>query len=231
MADAYTDALADLADPANPTQALSRIFAEVLPVDGASVSALGTVLGTETLSATDEQAARIDEVQFDLGEGPCWDAWRSAIPVIEQAVRSSTRWPAFVAAIRSEPVTSLYAFPVSVGTLRFGAVDLYSQERLEMKPAELRQATLMADVVGRRLLQDALDAAADDTDDNPHSRRVIHQATGMVLAQLDLPPEEAQLIIQGHAFATSRSMMGVAQDITAGALAFVRTPTGIEVKQ
>ena len=56
----------------------SEPFVAFLPVTGAAVSTLGDVLGSETLSASDAHAARLDEVQFDLGEGPCWDALRSA---------------------------------------------------------------------------------------------------------------------------------------------------------
>jgi hypothetical protein len=57
-------------DPA----AMTRALVDFLPVDGASVSSLGDFLGTETLGASDEVVAKIDELQFDLGEGPCWDA-------------------------------------------------------------------------------------------------------------------------------------------------------------
>ena len=50
---------------------------QVFPVTGSAVSTVGGFLGSETVAASDEYAARLDELQFDLGEGPCWDAVRS----------------------------------------------------------------------------------------------------------------------------------------------------------
>jgi AmiR/NasT family two-component response regulator len=58
------------------------------------------------------------------------------------------------------------------------------------------------------------------TDDagNPYSRRIVHQATGIVLAQLDVSADDARLVIQSHAFANDRSMMDVSRDIVDGRL-------------
>jgi AmiR/NasT family two-component response regulator len=85
-------------------------------------------------------------------------------------------------------------------------------------------------VVSRHVLRRALDEAKGDYDDdgNAHSRRLVHQATGMVLAQLRLPADDARLVIQGHAFATNRSMMDVADDIVNRRLTFSGGSEGIE---
>ena len=71
--------------------------------------------------------------------------------------------------------------------------------------------------------------AADSLDVNPRSRRTIHQATGIVLAQLGMSADDALLIIQGHAFATDQPMMDVAASIVDGQLAFHRDSGGIQV--
>jgi hypothetical protein len=74
----------------------------------------------------------------------------------------------------------------------------------------------MAKVVARHLFSRRLDQvgrAYRDESPHPHSRRVIHQATGMVLAQLDLSAADARLVIEGHAFATGATVMDVAQRI------------------
>jgi hypothetical protein len=209
----------------------SRPFLDLFPVSGAAVSTVGNLLGSETLSASDEIAARLDELQFDLGEGPCWDAVRSGLPVLEPDVgRSPLRWPAFTAASREDGLRSIFAFPLAVGPLRIGAVDLYSLQPVELNRTQVRQADAMAVVVGRHVLRHALSVVGRDYDDdgNAYSRRIVHQATGMVLAQLDLSPDDARLVIQGHAFATDRKMMEVAQDIIDGRLRFSNRNDGIE---
>jgi hypothetical protein len=71
------DSLVRAAD--NPTELCWR-FLEMFPVSGAAVSTVGDLLGSETISASDALAFRMDELQFDPGEGPCWDAMNFVRP-------------------------------------------------------------------------------------------------------------------------------------------------------
>lgn len=233
MSDDFTAALDALERSGHMSERYSEPFVALLPVTGAAVSTLGDVLGSETLSASDVHAARLDELQFDLGEGPCWDSLRIAAPISEPALQTSgaARWPAFAAAARDEPVSSIFAFPMIVGPLKLGSVDLYSKHPVELDPNASSRAAALAAIVGRHVLRGALSAAAPahEEDANPRSRRVIHQATGVVLAQLSIGPDDALLMIQGHAFATGRSMMDVAEAIMEGRLAFRRKNGRIEV--
>jgi hypothetical protein len=231
--EAFDGAMEVLAREPDRPEVYWEAFLSVFPVRGAAVSTIGELLGTETVAASDAVAARLDELQFDLGEGPCWDAMRAAQPVLVPAIRASGpgRWPAFTESALKHGVMSLFAFPLTVGSLRFGAVDLYSLDPVELSGPQARQAGALADVVSRHVLRRALNAiGADDGDTvTPFSRRLVHQASGVVLAQLDISADDARLVIQGHAFATSRPMMEVAQDILEGRLRFVRDGSRIEV--
>jgi hypothetical protein len=195
-------------------------FLRELPVSRTAVSTIGDLLGTQTVAASDPTAARLDELQFDLGEGPCWDAVRSRRPVHHPDLRvDSTGWPVFREAVLAEGINALFAFPLFVGPLQVGAVDLYSNRPLRLDAVQERRASELADVAARTVLQRALESAVGDADDdlaeddNPYSRKIIHQATGMVLAQLGIGPDDARMVIQAHAFASNRSMMSVAQEI------------------
>jgi hypothetical protein len=235
MSGAFAAAMDALERSGETPAGFCRPFLDVLPVSGASVSTVGELLGSETLSASDELAARLDELQFDLGEGPCWDAMATGRPVLEPDVRGRplAAWPAFSAAIIHADISSIFAFPLAVGPLRMGAVDLYSIAPVELDRRQARQADAMAAVVGRHVLRQALNAVGHDGDDtgNAYSRRLIHQATGVVLAQLDLSADDARLVIQGYAFAASQSMKEVAQDILDGRLNFSRHNGGIEASE
>lgn len=197
---------------------LAQPFVDALPVEGAAVSTLGALLGNETVSATNSQAAKIDELQFDLGEGPCWDAMASAQPILEPDVanRPTRAWPAFSEALRHENVGAIFAFPMLVGSLRLGAVDLYCSTPFALSPLDTQRSEALASAVSRLVLRRAL-AQFDQPDsqepDNPFFRRTLHQATGMVLAQLNIPPDDARLVIQAHAFAAGRPVQEVAEDI------------------
>ena len=231
MTDAFDSTLEELERSAHRPERFSSSFLDVLPVTGAAVSTVGPVIGSETVSATDDVAARLDELQFDLGEGPCWEAVRGASFVAEPDFRSdgARRWPRFVEATGEDEIASMFALPLSVGDLRFGAVDLYSRRRLQLDDGHIRQATAMAEVIGRHVLRDALSGLDDaSAQAKPYSRRVVHQASGVVLAQLGLSAEDALLVIQAHAFATGESMVQVSKDVIDGHLRFVRQASGIE---
>lgn len=156
-----------------------------------------------------------------------------ARPIFKPNIRSEPRrvWPAFSEAIRGENVGALFAFPLLFGPLRLGAVDLYADDASQLTGLEARRTEVMAKAVGRAVLSRALRlAGARDPglEVNRFSRRVIHQATGMVIAQLNVPAEDAQLLIQAHAFAGDRSMRDVADDIVERRLSFTDAVTGIE---
>lgn len=235
MDDAFKTALEGLEAPETRLTELPFSFLSVLPVTGASVSTLGSLLGSQTVSATDEAAAWLDELQFDLGEGPCWDAMRSARPVMESELRGragTERWPAFARAARSGQAASIFAFPLAVGSLRFGAIDLYSRHPLRLDQVQTTRATAMAAVIARRVLRDRIAELEipDESTLSPFSRRKVHQATGIVLAQLDIDADEARLLLHSRAFATGISVMTVAEDVLEGRVIFTRDSGTIEVE-
>lgn len=228
----FSAALASLERSGHRPRSFSRPFVDLLPVNGAAVSTLGPILGSETLSATDEKAVRLDELQFDLGEGPCWDAMNTSRPVLVASLGASDRerWPMFGRAQEVREIGSLFAFPLVVGPLRLGAVDLYSIVPSALAASDVHRAGVLAEVISRHILRRALgEHALAVEEQQPLSRRVVHHATGFLLAQLELSPEDAQLVIQGQAFATGRPMMEVAEDIVSGRLVFAHREGRIEV--
>lgn len=209
----------------SPQTEYCRPFIEALPIAGTAVSTIGDLLGTETVSASDAVAARLDELQFDLGEGPCWDALQLRRPVIEPDLRGQPQgmWPSFTPAAIEAGVGALFVFPLLVGPLRIGAVDMYAREPVALDEAHKQAATRLADSAGRDLLRRALGSIGQDEPDeegNPYSRRIVHQATGMVLAQLNVSADDARMVIHAHAYTTDRSMMEVSRAVLDGRLDF-----------
>lgn len=237
MDDAFERALRALRSAEIADDELSRPFALALPMGGVSISTFGELCPSETVSATDEVATRVDEIQFDLSEGPCWAALATDAPVLETDLvqRPNAAWPAFNEAVRSEPVGAVFAFPVAFGPFPLGAVDVYVPEPATIEDDTVRQAMTLASAVSRRVLRRALRSIADEDDAlldrSPSSRRVVHQATGVVLAQLDISPEDAYLLLQGHAFARRTTMRRVAEEILDGTVRFEKRGDLIEEVQ
>jgi hypothetical protein len=231
MVDAFDDAISELRSYSGPDAELTAPILEIVRVTGASVSTMG-FLPAETIAASDRRAARLDEAQFDLGEGPCWDAVASGLPTYEPDLRRTPpRWPALVDALSSEAIGAVYAFPMSVGALRMGALDLYHSDPHELEVIDRRRAGTIAEALGRHVLRRALSQMGDEeppVETSPFSRRLVHQATGYVVGQLGVSVDEAALLIQGQAFATGRSMREVAVSILGGSQRFVARGDMIE---
>jgi hypothetical protein len=203
---------------------LCQPFLSVLPVSGASVSSLGDPLGSATICASDPRSARLDEIQIDLGEGPCWDALATRAPVLEHDLEASShgRWPVAAEAFRENGLAAVFAFPLIYGRLGIGAVDLYADQPKPLSDDDVEDASALAGLAARHVLHRAIRSMDTDIDEqvDAFSRREVHQASGMVSAQLDITVEDALLVLRGHAFATSKPLREIAADVVSRRLDF-----------
>jgi hypothetical protein len=210
-------------------------FLDVIPVAGIAVSVLSTPAGQNTVCSSDSTAARLDEVQFYLGEGPSWEAMTTRRPVLagDFDATHGVRWPLLSAALAETPVRGLFAFPLAIGTLDLGAVDLYSRSPRQLTDEEVSDASALADVTAwqvlRRIVADDPESKRSESNGpesngwgvrGPSSRREVYQATGMVLAQLDISADDALLLLRAHAFSSGRSVREVSADVVARRLVF-----------
>ena len=193
---------------------------QLLDVDGAAISLMhaGTTQGTYGSSGS--LSRRLDEFQFTFGEGPCFDAHAQGQPVLVPDLTQSDehRWPAFTAAVVDLGVTAVFALPATIATHRLGVLDLFRNEPRPLSPHELAGCHIAADLAARPLLDLVTAVDWDDTasepDRSPHlgglERVEVYQATGMVMSQLGVGPEEALLRIRAHAFAHGLTASDVA---------------------
>lgn len=206
-------------------------FVEQLPVTGAAVTMFGGTSAETLVSASDELAARLDELQFDLGEGPRWEALRTRLPVLIPDVHSHPySWPVFNKALLDTNVAAIFVFPLTLGALDLGAVELHHTKPGGLSYKDHTTAAVLAGRTAWHLLRRILSANSPDTDpavDNElMSRREIHQATGMVLAQAGTNAAEALLLLRAHAFAHGIPLRQAADEVLRGHLSFTQENEG-----
>lgn len=202
-------------------------FLESLPISGVAISVFSGMAPETMVCASNKVSARIDELQFDLGEGPRWEALETRRPVLLPYVRAGMHpdWPVFATALRDLQVSALFVFPLMLGAMDIGVAELYSSDPGPLSPADHSTAMQLADAATWQLLRQLLTLApADGTDaqqdGSPLSRREVHQATGMVLAQTGTSATDALLLLRAHAFAQGRTVREVARDVVARTLDF-----------
>jgi ANTAR domain-containing protein len=199
---------------------------QVLDVAGASVSVLTGSMSQATLCATDEVAARIEELQLDLGQGPCWEAMDSRVPVLVPDVHdvADRPWPLFAASAQEVLTGGIFAFPLRVGAIDLGSLDVYRTQTGLLEPAVVHDAMAVADTMAwavlQRLLADSGEDLAGWERDYTDSRREVHQATGMILAQVGTTATGAFALLRARAFSEGRTVRQVARDVIARRLSF-----------
>jgi hypothetical protein len=193
-------------------------------VDAVAISLVFDGTNTGTLGASGPPAREYDELQFTMGEGPCLDsvAHQAPVLVVDLADPVDVRWPAYGPAMLAHRIRGVFALPVVVAGVYVGALDLY-QARPGILGAERFAGALAAAELAEMPVLDLMvadmQAAVADPDSDAWanltllSRAEVSQATGMLVAQLDVTPAEALVRLRAHAYAVGRSATDVARDI------------------
>jgi GAF domain len=193
-------------------------------VDGAAISLVFDGTNTGTLGASGPAARVMDELQFTLGEGPCLDsvAERTPVLIVDLAAPGHRRWPAYSPAMLDQDVRGVFAMPVVVAGQYLGALDLFRSDPGQLGGAHLAGALVAAELAEMSfldLLGADLHAAVNNPDStswselNTLSRAEVSQATGVLVAQLDVEPAVALVRLRAHAYATGATATAVARDI------------------
>ena len=222
---------AEAIDP-KPAEAddLCRLFLSSLPVSGASVTVMAASGARMSLCSSGVIAARIDELQFELGEGPQSSVVRSGKMVMVPDVASGGHddWPVLGAALGELPVGAIFCVPIQMGAVTVGVATLHSDKPLSLDHHQQATALMIASAIAGGAVQQAMmsviDEAAVESAAAPALRREVHQATGIVLVQLDTTATVAYARLQAYAFANGRTVLTVARDVVAGSLTFEETP-------
>lgn len=190
---------------------LCRASARLLDADGAAITLAYTEPERLTVCFTDATADRIADLQDVLGEGPGPDAYRTGQSVTgELGGDQSERWPMFAEAARQAvgPVT-VHAIPMRPRREVVGVMTIYQTEvrPLARSTAEVQ---FLANAVGAAIVGDDGMELSEQT---WASRDRINQATGMVVAQLSIAPDDALAILRAHAFSSGITLSEAADEV------------------
>lgn len=218
---AFEASLSGAGDALAAADQLCSACVELLDVDGAAISLTykGTTHGTYGSSGA--LSRHLDELQFTLGEGPCLEATalRRPVMVADLDHPDEQRWPAFASAVLGAGVRAVFAIPSTVAASQVGVLDLFRKAAGPLSADELNGGLLAAQLAALPLLEllhanstwDHVVAGTGGSSPLSSLERVeVYQATGMLMAQLDVGPAEALVRLRAHAFAQGTSASEVA---------------------
>lgn len=213
-----TRRLADI-HPATPLpRRLVTALSEVLEMDGGAITIGYAPTERVTVCVTTPVAQRIEELQDVFREGPSLDAHRSAVQVFSRPQEQQARWPLLMHALVEEhPRIRLFAVPMMPDRSVLGVVSLYRLE-VEGSPVDGRDAQFLVDAIGIAVLGGFDRSEPGDLVWTARDR--VNQATGMVVAQLRIAPEDALALLRAHAFAHGATLVEVAGRVVSRELDF-----------
>ena len=178
-------------DGAFGTKRLCQVCAEATGMSGAGIMLMATDVAQGSLCTTNAMSDLIEQLQYALGEGPCVDAYRQDWPVLEPDLAHPETAP--VAGVLAPGHQPAACGPSSASRSRWDRYAWALSTCAATGPGPLSDdqhadALVMADIAAQAVLvlqanappgqlAAALGAGAD-------FHYVVHQAAGMVAAQL-----------------------------------------------
>jgi hypothetical protein len=177
----------------------------------------------ETRHATDGLGSRLAEIQVTVGEGPCLDVWPEGGPVLVPVLDAAPvqhRWPLFTPLAIEAGAGALFALPMAIGTIRMGVFALHRVRPGHLDPASVAESLVFAELALHLQLDQQAGLHTTDAVGLQLHAPQVHQATGMISAQLDVSLKEAFSRLRARAFADQRPLADLAADVVARRLRF-----------
>jgi hypothetical protein len=212
--------------PESETQRLCQVCAEITDVTGAGIMLMSGEVPRGSVCTTDRVSAVIEQLQYDLGEGPCVDAYHLDAPVLEPdlADPQGPRWLAFSGPALEAGARAVFGFPLHVGAVRLGAMNLYRDRPGPLGVEQHADALVMADVAAQAILGLQANAPpgalAAELEVGADFQFVVHQAAGMASVQLGGSVGQALVRLRAYAFGNGRPLTEVACDVVDRRLRF-----------
>ncbi len=134
------------------------------------------------------------------------------------------RWLAFTPPAIAAGVRAVFGFPLQVGAVRLGALNLCRDRPGPLSDDQHADALVMAGIAAQAVLVlqtgAPLDELASELGAGADFHYVVNQASGMVAAQLEVSVGQALVRLRAYAFGNDRNLTEVANDVVARELRF-----------
>lgn len=124
----------------------------------------------------------------------------------------------------------MFGFPLRVGEVRLGTLDLHSTRPGPLKVEQHLDALILANVVADAILLVQAEATSSQLTAELRAgtdfHTVVNQASGMIAVQLNVSVGQALIWMRMHAFVGDRPLVDVAQEVAARGLRFDTEPDG-----
>ena len=190
------------------------VMAAVAEVPGAQYAGITQVTNKEfvTTAASGPLVERIDQAQYQAGEGPCLDAARHHKTVRCDDLRADARWPRFGRQAVALGVLSMLSFQLFAGNDSFGALNLYAGEAAAFGEESESTGILLASHAALAMTAARTEAGLLTALD---SREMIGQAKGILMERYKITGVQAFGLLVASSQAVNRKLRDVSAHLVA----------------
>jgi diguanylate cyclase (GGDEF)-like protein len=152
---------------------------DVLPITAAGVTLIAPGATPQYVSASDDAAFRFEQLQAELGEGPCIAAYETGKAVAVPDLRTDDRFPMFAPRAVAEGLIAVFTFPLRGGDSQLGALDMYRDVAGPLDAGAMMAAQTLADVAAAYLLNSQARAELRESSDRARESSLHDSLTGL----------------------------------------------------
>ena len=204
---------------------LCAVAAEFMELDGAGVALMSDREDLTSLCTSNVAAGALMDLEITLGEGPTTDASRGdTIEDTNLAGTTEANWSVYRPEAVALGARAVFAYPVRMGAIRFGALSLYRKSPGPLDEGQSSDAYLMASVVGRAILAAQAGTSHDSLVGEMNGASIldfrVHQAAGMLAVQGSMSVKDALVLLRARAFGTGSQLSDLAGRVVSGTTRF-----------
>jgi diguanylate cyclase (GGDEF)-like protein len=158
---------------------LVRRIVDVMPISAAGVTLISPGTNPRYVAASDESALRFEELQTELGEGPCLVAYQTGEAVAVADLRDDRRFLLFAPLAVEAGLAAVFTFPLHNGAERLGALDLYRTTPGLLDAGTMDAAQTLADVAASYLLNARARTELRESSEQSHESAMHDALTGL----------------------------------------------------
>ena len=212
IAKVMTEVQSDPAEPMTVDAIIDHAREVVADADHVSLTVRRSGGKFTTLASTSAKAELLDGLQYELGEGPCMDAYEDADWYRTGDIGQDPRWPRWGPKAAEAGGASLCSIPMLVRGERVGALNMYADRRGAFGDREVIDMASIYAVHASYALSSAQQLAGLEA--AMQSRHTIGMAQGILMERFQLDPARAFALLCRISSEQNRKVRDIAAELT-----------------
>jgi GAF domain-containing protein len=167
--------------------------------------------GPVTRVSSDDVVTRANELQYELGEGPCLDVLRDQETLVSPDLTQERRWPLWSQRAHQDlGVGSMMSLLIYTDEHSYGALSMYAKGGIRFDVDDLAVGQALA---GQISVIMSAEREIDQLESALHDRVVIGQAQGILMERLGISAAQAFDFLRRTSMESNRKLVFVAREI------------------